>query len=366
LEKVGMSTTVQTRPEFWQGRKVLMTGHTGFKGCWLSLWLQAMGAELRGIALQPPTTPALFDVAQVAKGMDSQLADIRDASAIVRLVKDFQPEIIIHMAAQPLVRLSYQQPIETYATNVMGTLHVLEAARYAGSVRAIVNITTDKCYDNREWAWGYREDEPMGGHDPYSSSKGCAELVSSAYRKSFLQDAGIALATARAGNVIGGGDWAMYRLIPDVIRAIGEGQTAQIRSPNAVRPWQHVLEPLSGYLVLAQALYECGEEFSEGWNFGPAATDAKPVQWIVEQLAAKWGPQARWAVDRDLHPHEAHLLMLNSAKAIEKLGWQPVWTLEQTLSRIVAWHKAHLEGANMHENCLKEIAAYNRDAAQLA
>lgn len=272
-------------PAFWRGKRVLLTGHTGFKGSWLSLWLQSMEAVVRGISLDPPTSPALFNVAQVDLGMDHQIADIRDHEAINPLVASFKPEIVIHMAAQPLVRLSYQQPLETYATNVMGTLHLLEAARHAGSVRAIVNITTDKCYDNKEWAWGYREDEPMGGHDPYSSSKGCVELLSSAYRQSFLIDAGTAMATARAGNVIGGGDWALDRLVPDILRALEQKQPVQIRNPFAIRPWQHVLEPLSGYLVLAERLYEKGQQDAEGWNFGPRDEDAQPVQWIVERLS---------------------------------------------------------------------------------
>ncbi len=356
LEAMDMS--MQTRPEFWQGRKVLITGHTGFKGSWLSLWLQAMGAELRGIALQPPTKPALFDVAQVAKRMDSKIADIRDASSIASLVKDFQPEIIIHMAAQSLVRLSYQQPIETYATNIMGTVHVLEAARHAGSVRAIVNITTDKCYDNREWPWGYREDEAMGGHDPYSSSKGCAELVSSAYRKSFLKDAGIAMATARAGNVIGGGDWALDRLVPDTLLSLEKGQPVQIRNPRATRPWQHVLEPLSGYLLLAEKLYEQGQSFAEGWNFGPRDEDACPVQSIVEQLCQSWGQGASWQLQPGEHPHEANYLKLDISKAKQRLQWTPRWSLEQALEHITLWHLAWLDRQNMHALCLKQIHQY--------
>ncbi len=354
--------SMQTRPEFWQGRKVLMTGHTGFKGSWLSLWLQAMGAELRGISLSPSTKPALFDVAQVAKGMDSHIADIRDASAIAHLVKDFQPEIIIHMAAQPLVRLSYQQPIETYATNVMGTVHVLEAARHAGSVRAIVNITTDKCYDNREWIWGYREDEAMGGYDPYSSSKGCAELVSSAYRKSFLKDAGIAIATARAGNVIGGGDWAQDRLVPDILLALERGQPVQIRNPHATRPWQHVLEPLSGYLLLAEKLHQQSptqaQSFAEGWNFGPRDEDARPVQWIVEQLCQAWGQSASWLEQPGDHPHEANFLKLDISKARQRLHWEPRWGLDKALEHIIQWHRAWLDAQDMRVLCLNQINQY--------
>jgi CDP-glucose 4,6-dehydratase len=361
-----VSTSMQTRPEFWQGRKVLITGHTGFKGSWLSLWLQAMGAELRGIALAPTTTPALFDVAQVVKGMDSQLADIRDASVIARLVRDFQPEIIIHMAAQPLVRLSYQQPIETYAINIMGTVHVLEAARHAGSVRTIVNITTDKCYDNREWAWGYREDEPMGGHDPYSSSKGCVELVSNAYRKSFLNEAGIAMATARAGNVIGGGDWALDRLVPDTLLALEKGLPVKIRNPHATRPWQHVLEPLSGYLLLAEKMHEQGQtqastqaqNFAEGWNFGPRDEDARTVQWIVEHLCQAWGPSASWQLQPGKHPHEANYLKLDISKAKQRLQWAPRWSLEQALEHIIHWHRTWLDEQDVRALSIQQIHKY--------
>jgi CDP-glucose 4,6-dehydratase len=355
-------TLQQTDPAFWQGKRVLMTGHTGFKGSWLSLWLQSMGAELRGVALAPPTVPALFDVARVAQGMDHRLADIRDYETIRALVSEFKPEVVIHMAAQPLVRLSYQQPIETYATNVMGTVHVLEAARHAGSVRAIVNITTDKCYDNKEWAWGYREDEAMGGHDPYSSSKGCAELVSSAYRKSFLRDAGIAMATARAGNVIGGGDWALDRLVPDTLLALEKGQPVQIRNPLATRPWQLVLEPLSGYLLLAEKLHEQGQAFAEGWNFGPRDEDARPVQWIVEQLCQAWGQGASWKLQSGDHPHEANYLKLDISKAKQRLNWAPRWSLEQALEHITQWHRAWLDGQDMHALCLQQIHQYQNQA----
>lgn len=348
----------QTNPSFWHGKRVLLTGHTGFKGSWLSLWLQAMGSELRGISLAPPTTPALFDVAKIAEGMDHQIADIRDFDKVNKLVAEFKPEIVIHMAAQPLVRLSYQQPIETYATNVMGTVHVLEAARHARSVKAIVNITTDKCYENKEWLWGYREDEPMGGHDPYSNSKGCAELVSSAYRKSFLNQAGIAMATARAGNVIGGGDWALDRLVPDVLRALEQNQPALIRNPHATRPWQHVLEPLSGYLLLAEHLYNDGLAFAEGWNFGPNEDDAKPVQWIVNKLCEAWANGAKWELQPGEHPHEANYLKLDISKAKQKLRWYPRWPLQTALHHITTWHQAWLAGENMRTFCLQQISQY--------
>jgi len=351
--------TAGVRPEFWRGKRVLLTGHTGFKGSWLSLWLQAMGATLRGASLPPPTEPALFDVARVAEGMEHRVADIRDFAAMKAQMDEFQPEIVIHLAAQPLVRLSYSKPIDTYATNVMGTVHVLEAARHAGSVKAIVNITTDKCYENREWVWGYREDEPMGGHDPYANSKGCAELVSSAYRKSFLKDAGIAMATARAGNVIGGGDWALDRLVPDVLRALERKEAVLIRNPHAIRPWQHVLEPLSGYLLLAERLFEQGQAFAEGWNFGPRDEDARPVQWIVERLCKDWGDGARWALQPGEHPHEASFLKLDISKARQRLQWAPRWSLDTALLRITEWHRAWLQGKDMRTLCLEQITQYD-------
>jgi CDP-glucose 4,6-dehydratase len=360
LENLGLSmntSTASPNPDFWQGKRVLLTGHTGFKGSWLSLWLQSMGAVTRGISLEPHTTPSLFNVAQLAKFMDHQVADIRDFELIKYLCASFKPEIVIHMAAQPLVRLSYQQPIETYATNVMGSLHVLEAARYAGSVRAIVNVTTDKCYDNKEWIWGYREDEPMGGHDPYSSSKGCVELLSSAYRKSFLNSSGIALATARAGNVIGGGDWAQDRLVPDVLRSLEVQSPVPIRNPHSIRPWQHVLEPLSGYLVLAERLFHNGQLYAEGWNFGPYDEDAQPVKWIVERLCQAWGG-GTWAEQPGEHPHESHFLKLDISKARQRLQWAPRWSLQNTLGHITQWHKAWLAGHDMRTICLQQIKIY--------
>ena len=345
-------------PAFWKGKRVLLTGHTGFKGSWLSLWLQSMGAVVRGVSLDSPNTPALFKVAQVAQGMDHQVADIRDFEIIKPLVTSFKPEIVIHMAAQSLVRLSYQQPIETYGINFMGTLHVLEATRHAGSVRAMVNVTTDKCYDNKEWAWGYREDEPMGGHDPYSNSKGCVELLSSAYRNSFLKDTGIAMATARAGNVIGGGDWALDRLVPDILRALEQQIPVKIRNPHAIRPWQHVLEPLAGYLVLAERLHENGHKDAEGRNFGPRDEDAQPVQWIVEHLCKIWGAGATWALQPGEHPHEAHFLKLDISKARQRLQWAPRWSLQTALDHIIYWHQAWLAGQDMRAICLHQIHSY--------
>ena len=348
---------------FWAGKKVFVTGHTGFKGSWLCLWLQQLGAEVTGYALQPPTNPSLFEVAQVAQGMHSLIGDIRDGEALVRAMQATAPDIVIHMAAQPLVRYSYVAPVETYATNVMGTVHLLEAVRQTPTVRAVVNVTSDKCYENREWVWGYRENEAMGGYDPYSSSKGCAELVASAYRNSFFnpQDYakhGVAVASARAGNVIGGGDWAEDRLIPDIMRAIVQSTPVSIRNPHAIRPWQHVLEPLSGYLVLAQKLYQEGVAYAEGWNFGPNDADAKPVQWIVAQLTQHWGEGASWVLDDGDHPHEAHYLKLDCSKAKARLDWQPRWSLNEALEKIIAWHKAEVQGEDMNAKTLAQIAEF--------
>lgn len=344
--------------KFWQGKRVLLTGHTGFKGGWLSLWLESMGAELCGIALDPPTSPSLFVEARVSQGMRSEIVDIRDEVNVRRLFQDFCPEIVIHMAAQPLVRFSYDEPVSTYATNVMGTVHVLEAARQTASVRAIVNVTTDKCYENREWEWGYRENERMGGYDPYSSSKGCSELVTNAYRNSFFSQSGVGLASARAGNVIGGGDWALDRLVPDTLRAIEKNIPVSIRNPLAIRPWQHVLEPLSGYLVLAQKLYEDANSFSGGWNFGPLDEDAKSVQWIVEEMVESWGQGASWIHDQATHPHEANYLKLDISKARQRLQWHPNWTLSIALEKIIEWHKAWLSHEDMRNFCLDQIKQY--------
>lgn len=350
-------------PSFWQGKKVFITGHTGFKGSWLSLWLQEMGAEVKGYALVPPTSPSLFEEANVGQGMLSEEGDIRNFEQLKASIADFAPEIVFHMAAQPLVRLSYDNPMETYSTNVMGTVHLLEAVKQVGGVKAVVNITSDKCYENREWVWGYREEEAMGGYDPYSNSKGCAELVASSYRQSFFNndryaEHGCALASARAGNVIGGGDWADDRLIPDMLNAFSNDKSVEIRSPHAIRPWQHVLEPLSGYITIAEHLYLKGTEFAEGWNFGPRDEDAQPVQWIVEKLVAEWGSQASWFLSEGNHPHEAHYLKLDCSKAKMRLNWQPVWSLEETLARIVVWQKAWLEGLDIKQHTLNEIKEY--------
>lgn len=348
-------------PAFWARKRVFLTGHTGFKGSWMALWLKQMGAEVCGFALTPPTSPALFDVARVADGMTSIIGDIRNAQALEDALVAADPEIVIHMAAQPLVRASYDDPVGTYATNVMGTVHLLEAVRKTANVRAVCVVTTDKCYENREWVWGYREDEPMGGYDPYSNSKGCAELVVSAYRRSFFGEGSkVALASGRAGNVIGGGDWAVDRLIPDILRAIADGDKVLIRNPLAIRPWQHVLEPVSGYLVLCQALWNDPQTAAEAWNFGPRDDDARPVQWIVERMCAAWGEQAGWTHDDSVQPHEARYLKLDISKARAGLGWGPRWSLGETLEDIVAWHRAWLSGADMQDHCNAELERFMR------
>ena len=345
-------------PSFWSGKRVFLTGHTGFKGSWLSLWLQSMGAELQGLALDPPTQPSLFVEANVSAGLRSSIGDIRDYQWVLKTVAEFEPDIVIHMAAQPLVRYSYKNPIETYATNVMGTVHLLEAIRQVGSAKAVVNVTTDKCYENKEWVWGYREDEAMGGFDPYSSSKGCSELVTAAYRRSYFANNGISLASARAGNVIGGGDWAEDRLVPDILRAFEANEPVIIRNPNSIRPWQHVLEPLSGCLILAQRLWDDPFSYSEGWNFGPRDDDAKPVEWIVKTLVEQWGAGASWKIDAGEHLHEAGYLKLDISKAASMLGWSPKWSLEIALEKIVDWSSEVRNKKNVATICLSQIREY--------
>lgn len=354
MESLGMTT------DFWQDKKVFLTGHTGFKGGWLSLWLQSLGAQVYGYALTPPTTPNFFTEANVSERMvASTIADIRDLDELTKAIVQAQPDIVFHLAAQPLVRYSYAEPVETYAVNVMGTVNLFESIRKTASVRAVVNVTTDKCYENREWIWPYREDEAMGGYDPYSSSKGCSELVTAAYRRSFLEEAGVAVASARAGNVIGGGDWAEDRLIPDFLRAIDNNNTLVVRSPNAIRPWQHVLEPLAGYLLLAEQLFMQGDKFAEGWNFGPSDEDAKTVSWILDKLVSTV-PNAHWEVDKQPQLHEANYLKLDSSKARKYLGWQPRWCLEDTLQKIMDWHQGWLAGGDMQQFSLMQIAEYQR------
>ena len=343
--------------KFWQNKRVFLTGHTGFKGSWLSLWLHSLGATVKGYALEPPTSPSLFNEANIGNLIESEIGDIRDLSKLQKSMIDFKPDILIHMAAQPLVRYSYDAPIETYEVNVIGTVKVLQAARSCANLQAIVNITTDKCYENDGRTQGYKEDDPMGGYDPYSSSKGCAELVTSAYRRSFLQKQGTALASVRAGNVIGGGDWADDRLIPDILKSFAKGEPVIIRNPKATRPWQHVLEPLSGYLILAQKLYNNGEQYAQSWNFGPNEDDVKPVEWILDKMIQKWQTSS-WQLDKNPQPHEANFLKLDISKAKQQLNWQPKWTLEQSLDKIIIWHQAWLNKANMQEICLQEIQQY--------
>ena len=352
---------------FWRNKRVFLTGHTGFKGSWLSLWLSTLGAEVTGYALAPPTDPSFFNLCGIDQRLNSIIADIRDATTLGDTMRQAAPEIIIHMAAQPLVRESYRTPVETYATNVMGTVNLLEAARHCPSVRAIINVTTDKCYENREWVWGYRENEPLGGYDPYSSSKACSELVTSAYRNSFFSpkeysNHTVAVASARAGNVIGGGDWATDRLVPDCIRALLKKEEILIRSPHAIRPWQHVLEPLSGYLLLAQGLVEEGVQFGNAWNFGPPESDARPVVWIVEKICSIWGQSATYRTDGLSHPHEATYLKLDCSKAHTELGWQPRWGLETALKSIVQWSQAYRDGDDMHAFSLRQIEMYETTA----
>ena len=346
--------------KFWQGKRVFLTGHTGFKGSWLSLWLSSLGAEVKGYALSPPTSPSLFDEAKVGSIVDSQIGDIRDQDTLHKSMTAFNPDILIHMSAQPLVRYSYEAPIETYEVNVIGTAKVLEVARSCSNLKAIVNITTDKCYENDERAEGYKEDDPMGGYDPYSSSKGCVELVTSAYRRSFMQEQGIGLASVRAGNVIGGGDWADDRLIPDILRSFEKNEPVVIRNPKATRPWQHVLEPLSGYLILAQKLYEDQKEYAEGWNFGPNEKDVKPVDSILNKMITKW-PNSSWELDKNSNPHEADFLKLDISKAESRLGWKPIWELSHTLEKIIAWHRAWIDKKDMQAVCLSEIKEYTND-----
>lgn len=331
-------------PDFWKGRRVLVTGHTGFKGSWLSLWLQNLGADLAGYALAPDGTGSLFEMACVADGMKSREGDVRDLEALCTAVIEHAPEIAFHLAAQPLVRESYREPVLTYATNVMGTVHLLEALRSSPGIRAIVLVTTDKCYASREWPWGYREDDHLGGFDPYASSKACAELVAASYRNSYFPPEtyhrhGVAMATARAGNVIGGGDFAADRLVPDILRAIAAGKPAQIRQPEAIRPWQHVLEPLAGYMRLAERLWAEGPAFGEAWNFGPADDEARPVSWIADRLVGLWGDGASWERDGAEHPHETHALRLDSSKARQRLGWKPRLRLAEALEWIVTWNR---------------------------
>jgi CDP-glucose 4,6-dehydratase len=346
------------RRSSWQGCRVLVTGHSGFKGGWLSLWLQQLGAEVTGFSLPAPTDPSFFEQTRLADLVHHVEGDVRDPAAVESAVREACPEVVFHLAAQPLVRYSYEAPVETYATNVMGTAHVLEACRKIDSVRAIVCVTSDKCYENCEWVWPYRECDPMGGHDPYSSSKGAAELVISAYRRSFFK-AGARVASVRAGNVIGGGDWGADRLVPDIIRAMLAGQRPLIRSPRSVRPWQHVLEALSGYLLIAQKLLEGRDECACGWNFGPADEDARPVSWIVETMLEAFGAEG-WDKPEGAQPHEATLLKLDTSKARSELGWRPAMDLGAALATTAEWHRDVHAGADAREVSLRQLADYRQ------
>ena len=357
--------SVVMKKNFWNGKKVLITGHTGFKGSWMSLWLQKKGAHITGYALPPPTTPSFFETGNIEKDMISITGDVRDLQHLKTVVEKHRPEIIIHMAAQPIVRYSYSNPIETFSTNIMGTVNVLETVRQTDSVKVVLIITSDKCYDNKEWLWGYRENDPMGGHDPYSSSKGCAELITSAFRRSYFskdnfKEHGVAVASARAGNVIGGGDWGHDRLVPDIMRAIMENQPVLIRNPHAHRPWQHVLEPLSGYMCLIKKLWENGEEFTGGWNFGPEDSDCKPVSWIMKNLDHLWDGSINWKLDSADNPHEATYLKLDCSKAKKLLGWFPKLKLATALEWVAEWYSIYFNSKNIREISEKQISRYEK------
>ena len=343
--------------QFWQGKKVLITGHTGFKGSWLSLWLNHLGAKVTGYSLDAEAN-SLFTSARIGQLITSTVGDVRNLEHLTKAFASCQPDIIIHMAAQSLVRPSYDDPVGTFSTNVMGTVNVLEAVRHSSSAKAVVIVTSDKCYENKDWVWGYREQDPMGGHDPYSASKGCAELAASAYRRSFFQGEGAASATVRAGNVIGGGDWSVDRIVPDIIRAISKGKAVSVRSPNAVRPWQHVCEPLQGYLMLAEQLYTKGKEYAEGWNFGPDDEGATTVSWLVDYMCKKWGQGASWGHDPDVYPHEANYLKLDCSKAKARLGWRPRLKVSTALDWTVEWYRNSLNGADVKNMAEQQIVRY--------
>ena len=340
----------------WEGRRVLVTGHTGFKGGWLALWLRELGADVTGFALPPSTNPSFFEQARLAGLVTHVEGDVRDLAGFERVIADARPEIVFHLAAQPLVRYGYANPVETYATNVMGTVHLLDACRRVDSVRAMVCVTSDKCYENREWVWPYRETDPMGGHDPYSSSKGAAELAIASFRRSYFAD-GPLVASVRAGNVIGGGDWAADRLIPDIVRALLAGEAPLIRAPESVRPWQHVLDALSGYLLVGERLLDGEDAVATAWNFGPADGDTRTVAWVADQLLCNWGAEG-WDAPGGAQPHEAKLLKLDCSKARSELGWQPRIQLGDALARITEWHKAVADGADPREVSLRQLQDY--------
>ena len=351
---------------FWNDKNVLITGHTGFKGGWLSLWLKLYGANITGYSLDPPSDPNLFTSAHINDSTTSIHGDIRDADKLISVFRKVKPDIVFHLAAQPIVRLSYSDPLETYSTNVMGTANLLEAARQTNSVRSVICVTSDKCYQNNNWHWGYRETDPMGGHDPYSSSKGCSELVAASYRSSFFnpdnyEEHNVGIATVRAGNVIGGGDWARDRLVTDIVTAFLNNKEVKIRSPHAIRPWQYVLEPLRGYIMLAEKLYDSGADYSQAWNFGPDSRDAKPVKYIAERMAGLWGDNASWDQDNNKnHPHEAHYLKVDSSKAHNKLNWYPTFNLDTSLKWVVDWYKEFAAKDSMRDYTENQIIEYNK------
>lgn len=356
--------------QFWQNRRVFLTGHTGFKGTWLSLWLADMGAKVTGYALLPPTEPNLYDLAGASSCVRSLIADIRDRAVLCEAMREAKPEIVIHMAAQPLVLDSYRNPAETYEVNVMGTVNVLEAVRGCKGIRAVLNVTTDKCYENREWDWGYRENDALGGRDPYSNSKACSELITACYRQAFFSvetfpEHGVSVATARAGNVIGGGDWAAQRLVPDCMRSLLKSEPVPVRNPDSIRPWQHVLDPLCGYLTLAEKMVLGGPDFAESWNFGPAEENSKSVGWMVKKVCKLWGTGAQYEIDTKCgNGHEAGLLRLDCSKTRNRLNWQPVWPISRALEKVVEWTKAYQQGADMRQITMSQIHEYERQAAK--
>lgn len=363
--KTSIPKTAKVNRTFWQGKKVLLTGHTGFKGAWLSLWLQSLGVNLIGFSLAPPTTPSLFEITQLSKGMTSILANIEDFSALLHTIKKYQPEIVIHMAAQSLVRFSYEEPLKTYATNVMGTVNLLEAIRISDSVKIVVNVTSDKCYENNKMTHGYCEADRLGGYDPYSNSKACSELVTQAYKDSYFKNKGIGIATARAGNVIGGGDWAKDRLIPDVINACINNKPVLLRYPNALRPWQHVLQALQGYLLLAERLYLSPDVYAENWNFGPNRENIKSVSWVTDYLIKMCNNQIRWVKDERKYPFEASILQLDCTKAKKRLNWNPIWNLEIELEKTVAWFQANQAGENMYDKTISQINQFSDEVQEI-
>jgi CDP-glucose 4,6-dehydratase len=350
--------------EFWKNRRVLITGHTGFKGSWLLLWLKHLGAEVTGFSLEAPTTPSLFEATNIDKDFNHVIGDIRNLNSLFECINTFAPELVIHMAAQSLVFDSYIDPVSTYQSNVMGTINLFEAIRKTDSVKAVLNITTDKCYENKEWIWGYKETDPLGGYDPYSSSKACSEIISESYRQSFFSSKGVLMATARAGNVIGGGDWSDNRIIPDAIRSFSQGRPLIVRSPLSIRPWQHVLEPISGYLAICQKLINGEDQFASSWNFGPNYSDNREVSILADLMVDNWGGDAKWELDKKEHYHEAQQLKLDCSKSNFYLKWSPKWALDVSVDKTISWYKAFYNGQDMNEFSLKQILEYQEKCSR--